>query len=220
MESRLQRFLLSLVLIAAGLPSLVTAQEQVETRDRSILDDVIKPDIERRKIDDDKLDSENIELGFYAGVMSVEDFGSNDLYGARLAFYVTEDIFLEASTGYSKLQETSFETLSGDTQLIPEEDRELTYYNASVGLNLFPGEIYIYKWAVNFNGYIAAGAGNTNLAGSEYFTYQFGCGFRIFATDFLAMHMDFRNHVLSHEIFGAEKTIQNLEAHVGMTLFL
>jgi hypothetical protein len=31
--------------------------------------------------------------------------------------------------------------------------------------------------------------------------------------------MDFRNHVMEHEIFGEEKKIQNLEGHMGLSLF-
>jgi len=219
MESRLQRIVLAIVLM--GSCSVLLAEESVTSDgQRTILDDVISPDLERREIDSDEIDSENIEIGFFAGVLAVEDFGSNDLYGARLAYYVTEDIFIETTVGYSKLQETSFEALSGNTQILPEDERELFYYNLSLGLNLFPGELYVYKWAMNFNGYLVAGAGNTVMASNEYFTYHFGGGFRIFPTDWLAMHMDFRNHILSHELFGAEKKIQNLEAHVGWTLFL
>lgn len=214
MESWLQRLVLA-ILVATSAPTLLAADEE-----RTILDDVISPEIERRKIDDDKLDTESLEIGFYAGVLSVEDFGSNDVYGGRMALYVTEDVFLEGNIGFSNLQETSYETLSGETKLLSEDERQLTYYNLNLGLNLFPGEIYLGRWAFNSNFYIVGGAGNTNFADNEYFTYQFGGGFRLFATDWLSLHVDFRNHVLEHGIFGEEKKIQNLESHVGLSLFL
>lgn len=217
MESWLKRLVLA-CLLASGAPWALAADD--DGHDHSVLDDVISPDIERRKIDDKKIDSENIEIGFFAGVLSVEDFGSNDVFGARGAFHVSEDIFVEANIGLSTLQKTSYEILSGDVILLTDEQRELIYYNVNVGWNLMPGEIYIGKWAFHSNLYVIGGAGNTNFADNEYLTYLFGGGVRLFMTDWLSFHMDFRNHVMEHSIFGDEKKIQNLESHIGFTLFL
>ncbi len=212
MESWFQRFVLTLALVVCSGASF--AQES-----GTVLDDVISPDLERRQIDEDKLDEENLEVGFYAGVLSVEDFGSNDVYGARLGLAITEDFFLEANVATSTLAETSYEALTPNTPLLNEDERELIYYNLALGVNLFPGEIYLWRWAFNSNLYLIGGAGNTEFADSEYFTYHFGGGWRLFFTDWLAMRLDFRNHVMEHEIFGDEKKIQNLEGHVGLTLF-
>lgn len=210
MESRFQRFVLA-VLLAANASSLHAAPER-----NTVLDDVINPDIERRKIDEDKIDSENIEVGFFAGVLSFEDFGSNDVYGARLAFAVTEDFFIESSIGFSTLQESTWERLGRAPSL---DDRELMYYNASIGWNLFPGETYIGSYAFHSNVYLVAGAGNTEFADDEFFTYHFGGGFRFFTTDWMAFHMDVRNHLMTHAKLGYEKDIQNLEATMGLTVF-
>lgn len=211
MESRFQRFVLA-ILLAANATS-IHAQDN-----NSVLDDVISPDIERRRIDEDKIDSENIEVGFFAGVLSFEDFGSNDVYGARLAFAVTEDFFLESSIGFSTLQKSSWENL-GRAPSLNDDERELVYYNASVGWNLFPGETYIGGYAFHSNLYLVAGAGNTEFADDEFFTYHFGGGFRFFATDWMAFHMDVRNHLMTHAKLGYEKDIQNLEATTGLTIF-
>lgn len=211
MDSRFQRFVLALTL-ALSASSLQAAE------DDNVLDAVIRPDIERRTIDEDKIDTENIEVGFFAGVLSFEDFGSNDVYGARLAFVVTEDFFLESNIGFSTLQQTSWETLDRAT-LLTQDERELVYYNASVGWNLFPGETYIGRYAFHSNIYLIAGAGNTEFGSDEFFTYHFGGGFRFFATDWLALRIDMRNHLLTHAKLGYEKDIQNLEATMGLTIF-
>jgi outer membrane beta-barrel protein len=212
MESWIQRAVLILSLALCSATSL--AQQS-----RTVLDDVISPDLERRQIDEDKLDSENIEVGFYAGVISVEDFGSNDLYGARLGLAITEDFFIEANIATATLGTTSFEDLSGGTLLLSDDDREMIYYNLGLGINLFPGEIYLGRWAFNSNLYIIGGAGNTEFADTEYFTYYFGAGWRLFLTDWLALRTDFRNHIMEHELFGEPKKIQNIEGHMGLTLF-
>lgn len=212
MESWIQRAFLILSLALCSTASL--AQQ-----DRTVLDDVISPDLERRQIDEDKLDSENIEVGFYAGVISVEDFGSNDLYGARLGLAITEDFFIEANLATATLGTTSFEDLSGGVRLLNDDEREMIYYNLGLGINLFPGEIYLGRWAFNNNLYVIGGAGNTEFADTEYFTYYFGAGWRLFLTDWLTLRTDFRNHVMEHELFGEPKKIQNIEGHMGLTLF-
>ncbi len=219
MESRFKRQVLKRALPIALSAMFGAPLAFAEPDDQTLLEDIVSPDIERRDIDEAKIDSENIEIGFYAGVKSTEDFGSNDAYGARLAIHITEDLFLEGNIGASTLAQTTYEEYSGAPPLLSEDERELTYYNLSLGYNVFPGEIYIGRWSFNTNFYIVGGAGNTLFADNEYFTYHFGGGFRLFLTDWLAFRSDFRNHVLTHSIFGDDKEIQNLELVLGLTLF-
>lgn len=225
MESRFQRIFLiallaiSTIAITTSLP-VYAQDDDADEEEQTVLDAVINPDIERRVIDEDEIDTENFELGFFAGVMSVEDFGSNSIYGMRLGYHITEDFFLEASYGSTKTSETSFETLSGGSDLLTEDQRQLDYYNISLGITILPGEVFIAKrWAFNTNYYIIGGAGNTLFADNEYFTYNFGGGFRLFASDWLAFRVDVRNHVFTHNILGEDKEIQNLETHLGMSLY-
>lgn len=216
MESWSQRIVLGLLLACFACSAYAAEDEDDSAR---VLKDIISPDIERRRIEEDKIDQEFIEVGFYAGVISVEDFGSNDVLGARLAMHVMEFVFIEANAGASELNETSYETLSGETRLLSDEERKLNYYNLSIGLNVLPGEVYIGPWAFHNHFYLVGGAGNTLFADNEYFTYHFGGGFRLYATDWVALRMDVRNHIMAHDLFGEEKQIQNLETHLGLTLF-
>ncbi|NNF17766.1 MAG: outer membrane beta-barrel domain-containing protein, partial [Gammaproteobacteria bacterium] len=104
---------------------------------------VIDPAVERRDIRVPKIDSENFEVGLYAGMMSIEDFGSDTVVGLRAAFHASEDIFLEATYGKTEAGRTSYEILSGAVDLLTNSEREFTYYNFSVGYNLFPGEVFV-----------------------------------------------------------------------------
>ena len=219
---QMSRLLLSrAVLFGAALVGSLACSSLTWADDtnQQLLDDVIKPDIKRREIREGIIDTENFEFGFYAGVLSVEDFGSNDVYGIRLAFHITEDWFVEANYGISKLQASSFEELSGAAPLLTEEQRELDYYNLNLGYNLLPGEVYIGRWAFNSAFYLMLGAGNTVFADNEYLTYSFGGGLRLFLNDRIAMHWDVKNHVMTHALFGEDKEIQNLENSLGFTLF-
>ncbi len=244
MEGRIQRIFLELALtatLALCLPASLQAQQVGEERppdtqsdgdstarsdtqshneSNSVLDKIITPEMKRRRVREEKIDSEDIEVGIFYGIMSIEDFGSNRVSGLRFAYHVSEDFFFEANYGESTAEESSFEVLSGTAQLLTDEERELSYYNLTIGYNLLPGEVFIgEKWAFNSNFYLIAGAGNTDFAGDEVFTYTLGGGLRLFATDWVALHLDMRDHIFDLDIFGEEKTSNNLEAHIGLTFF-
>jgi outer membrane beta-barrel protein len=181
---------------------------------------VIDPQVERRDIREPKIDTENFEIGAFAGVMSIEDFGSDLVYGARLSYHITEGLFVEGTVGQSEAGLTSFEELSGGAPILSEEDREFTYYNLGLGYNLFPGEVFLGEGrAFNTSLYLVGGLGSTRFAGDDRFTVNVGAGYRFLVTDSIALHLDFRDHMFDTDLLGTEKTVHNVEAHLGMTVF-
>ncbi len=222
MESWLRRIFLIRTLLAltlAGCALTAVAQNSSNPEEKTVLDAVIEPDLDRRKIKESKIDSENFEIGAYAGVMSVEDFGSNNVTGLRAAFHISEDWFIEVVRGDVTTGESSVENFN-DINFIESNLRKLTYENISLGVNLFPGEIFLGRnHAFHSNVFLIIGGGDTEFAGEEYFTYNFGGGFRLFITDWMAYRLDFRNHIFTHSIFGEDKSIQNLETHMGLSIY-
>jgi outer membrane beta-barrel protein len=181
---------------------------------------VIDPEVERREIKEPSIDREDFEVGAYAGIMSIEDFGSNVSYGLRIAYHITEGFFMEASVGQSDGGLTSFEVLSGGARLITDSERTLTYYNLNVGYNILPGEVFFGEGrAYNTNLYLIAGLGSTTFAGDDRFTVNFGAGYRFLLNDSVALHLDFRDHLFDIDLLGEEKTAHNLESHLGVTVF-
>lgn len=225
MEGRFRRlFLISMTCWVTSLAATTSyAQDNDENKidsisSKDVLDEVISPDIKRRTIKEAKIDNENFEISVFGGVMSVEDFASNDVFGGRLAYHLSEDFFLEVSSGKTETSLSSFELLLGSNPRFV--DRELSYYNLSLGINLLPGEVYLGEnFAFNTNYYVVFGAGNTKFAENEYLTYNFGAGLRMFTTDWLAVRVDFRHHLFDHTIFGPSKSVQNLEATMGLSLY-
>lgn len=213
MANRLQRLLLIVGMLAVAGP--VAAQE-----DDDPLGDVVGPDEERRRISERQLDTENVEVGLYYGLMSVEDFGSNAVAGVSFSYHVSEDFFLQANYGVTETRETSYELLSGAVELLTEEQRDYHYYNLNLGYNFLPGQIYLGEdWTFNTSAYLIAGAGNTEFAQQEYFTYNLGAGFKLYATDWLALDLGMRGHVFTHELLGREVEVNNLEARLGLSFF-
>ncbi len=218
MENGIQRLFLAALLLPLSLSANVQAQEGDDINPG--LERVITPDTQRREIRQAQVDTEDFEIGIFYGVMNVEDFGTNGAGGLRLAYHVSEDFFMEANYGVSTTRETSFEKLSGSTQILSDDQRDLSYYNLSVGYNILPGEIFFgEKYAFNSNFYLIGGVGNTNFADEEHFTYNVGIGFRFYATDWIAVHIDVRDHIFEHDLLGEDQVVNNLETHAGITFF-
>ncbi|MDH3305196.1 MAG: outer membrane beta-barrel domain-containing protein [Gammaproteobacteria bacterium] len=181
---------------------------------------VIDPEVERREIKEPAIDREDFEIGGYVGIMSVEDFGTDVVYGVRLAYHITAGFFVEGTVGQTEAGLTSFEELSGGARLITDSQRTFTYYNLNLGYNILPGEVFIGEGrAYNTNLYLIAGLGSTRFAGDDRFTVNVGAGYRFLLTDSIALHLDFRDHLFDIDLLGEEKTAHNLEAHLGFTVF-
>ena len=222
MESRVCIFLLKsaalLVLLGMSCGCSLLRTEEPEVFSES--EPVIKPDIERRTITEADIDSEDFEVGAFAGIMSIEDFGSNVVYGVRAAYHTTEDFFFEAAFGSTEAGKTSYETLNGNAQLLTDSQRKLYYYNISLGYNILPGESFIgSRYAFNSALYLIAGAGNTEFADDSHFTFNVGAGYRFLLNDWVALHVDFKDHIFETDLLGTNKYTHNLEGTLGLSMF-
>jgi len=221
MESRIRIFLLkSAGMLTAFLLLQACSLMRTAEPDFHSSDQAVEPQLERRELTEADIDSENIEAGAFVGVMNVEDFGTNLVYGARAAFHFTEDFFAEGAYGRTDTDQTSFEKLSGGAKLLSDGDRQLEYYNISLGYNILPGEVFIGgDHAFNSALYLIAGVGSTEFAGDSNFTVNVGTGFRLLMNDWIALRLDFRDHIFESDVLGSDKTMHNLEATAGLTFF-
>jgi outer membrane beta-barrel protein len=200
--------------VPAGLLPLalaIAAPAPAET-----LEQAVEPHVERHRVDVADIDARDWEAGVFAGIISVEDFGTNGVYGARLAYHVTEDFFVEASYGVSEIDKTSFEVIN-DRRLLSSDQRDYSYYNLSVGYNLFPGEAFLFDMAFRSAFYLIAGIGSTEFAGDDLHTFNVGMGYRITLWRFVNLHLDFRDHMFDSDVTFQEKTLHNLEFTTAIT---
>jgi outer membrane beta-barrel protein len=214
MEIGIRSFFLTL--IAALLSTSLVAQESPE---QTQAQSVIEPNVQRRDINEANIDNENIEFGLLVGVISIEDFSSSMILGARAAYHINEDFFVEASYGQAEAGETSFEVLSGGAPFLTEEQRDYRYYNVSFGYNLNGETFMTDRWVFNSATYFTLGAGSTKFGGNETFTVTIGAGYRLLLTDYFALHLDVRDHLFNSQLIGEEKTTHNIEYGLGATFF-
>ena len=224
MAGRIRLFLLKSLVpctIAYFLVQAPAVSAEENTAPLSIQSEqLIQPEVERRVVELPHIDSDDFEITGFGGILSIEDFGVNPVYGGRLAYHVNEDLFVEGTIAFSKAGETSYERLSGTPLPVVAGNRDITYYEISLGYDLLPGESFLTR-TKSFNSalYVIAGVGNTQFAGSDRLTINLGGGFRFLATDWMAVHIDVRDHIFNIDILAEDKTANNLEVTLGLSVF-
>jgi outer membrane beta-barrel protein len=221
MDRGLHLLLLTAVVSVGALPGAAWSQSASEPSALPTQQpQVVEPAVQRRDVEPAAIDTENFEAGAFVGTISIEDFGSSLLYGARIAYHFSEDIFAEATVGSSKAGKTSYEDLSGSADLLTDSERQFTYYDLALGWNVLPGEVFFGgKRAMPSAVYVTLGAGSTNFAGDDHFTVALGAGLRVLANDWVAVHLDVRDHMFDSDLLGKSKLTQNLQVSLGVTAF-
>jgi outer membrane beta-barrel protein len=216
MDRRLHAFLLSVAAALASVPARAADPVGVAAENPQ----VVEPQVKRRKVEPARIDTENFEAGVFVGTVSIEDFGSSVLYGGRIAYHFTEDIFAEATIGSSTAGRTSYEDLSGSAQLLTSSERQYSYYDLAIGWNALPGEVFLGGTrAMPSAVYVSLGAGSTRFGGDDHFTVALGTGLRLLVTDWLAAHLDARDQMFESDLLGKNKLTQNLQFNLGLTAF-
>lgn len=224
MDGRLRILLLrtlgaAALMAAAGCSMLRPGQAEPPATDAGPSAPVIQPEVARRAVQQPKIDGEDFEVGAFVGSMSVEDFGTSFLYGARATYHISEGLFVQGTYGETgDVDETSFETLTNVDLL--GGDRKYKYWDVAFGYNLLPGEVFFGRnHAYNSALYLVAGAGNTSFGGEDRFTVTFGAGFQVLITDSIAIHLDARDHMFDSDVTGDDKTTNNVELSLGGTWY-
>ena len=181
---------------------------------------ILDPQIERREAKSPARDSENFEVGAFVGMLSIQDFNSDILYGVRAAWHITEDFFFEGNYGSSQADLTSYEKLSGGAPLFDDNERDYSYYNLNLGWNALPGEVFVFDvYALKSDLYFVGGAGSTDFLGDNFFTVTLGAGVRMLVNDSLSWRLDVRDHIFDRDAFGDYETTNNIELSTGVTYF-
>lgn len=199
----------------------LAAEENSESEDETSIKNlkIFEPQVERREVDRDAIDTEDWELGIHYGIISIEDFGVSEMVSYSVAYHVTEDFFLALNYGETTAGKTSYETLTDNAEIIPDP-RTYTHYSLALGFNILPGEGFMGKnLAFTSAFYILAGLGNTDFAGNSYSTVMLGAGYQVLFNDWLALHVAVKDNFYDTDLLGIAKTVNDLEISTGFTVF-
>jgi len=213
----LRRGYLAAAALALAGGCAVTAPVMAETP--APTEQVIQPQLERREIKVPHIRSQDIEIGAYSGVLSVEDFGSHTVQGGRLAYHVTEDLFLEGTVGRSTVSDEQFRAIL-PAGIFPQQEQRLDYYNVSIGYHFLPGEVFVgARHAMGSGVYVLGGLGHVKFADIDTSAFDFGLGVRLLPWDWVSLRVEMRDHVFDTDIFGKNKTTHNFEWTFGLSAY-
>lgn len=202
------------VLLALAAPALAFAQATAPANEQ-----VVDPKVDRRDVRVPKFPSKDFSIGLFAGVYGTESFGSSAVVGLKAGYHITEDIFVEAAFGSTKVSDETFRQILPGGVFVNETEK-LSYYNLSAGYNILPGEIFIGRNIAKASQfYVIAGVGSTKFIDQKRQTVNVGFGMRVYFNDKMAAQIDMRDHVYSLDLLGKRKSTQNLELSAGFTYF-
>ena len=217
MENWFRNLFLSFVVLLCSFSSTLVFSADETADENNVL---IQPEVERQVFNEAQIDGNDFEVLFFAGFLSIEDFGVNPLLAFKLNYHVNEMIFVQLTLAQSEGSETSYEIITQGAPLLTDDERELQSYSISIGYNLLPGEAFLSEQTTfNTAFYLIAGIGNTEFAGSDRFTVNYGGGYRFLLNDEISITTEFRNNVFDMDVFGVVKKTNNLEFTVGAGWF-
>ena len=216
MESGIRSIFLVLARLACSM--LIIVSGTVMAQEAEEPPQVIEPQVERRDLNVGAIDTEDFEVTGFIGLMSVEDFESAAVYGARLAYHISPAFFTEASYGSTDVGTSTHERLNPGQSLL--NDRTLTYYDLSLGWNVLQGESFWgSKRAWNSAFYVIAGMGSTDFANDDQFTANFGFGFKFLPNDSFSVRFDVRDYMFDIDVSGTDKTTHNMQMSLNLGWF-
>lgn len=178
----------------------------------------IDPEVERRALGLPSLKSLDLEIGFYSGVMSVEDFGANYSYGADLVFHLTEDFFFQGAMSYSKITDEAFYRLNlplfGTSRW-----RDVRTTEMAVGWNFLQGEMFwLDSLVLTSSAYVLLGGGTINFDNDNYFQIMTGMGIKFVPKDWLSLKAEAKFKEYESNLLGYKKYSHNFEYVFGLEL--
>lgn len=179
----------------------------------------MSPELDRRDVDIPNIDALDVEVGLYGGMLNVEDFGANYIYGISGFFHITEDFFINANYGRSQIKDDTFRKLN--LPLFGESGkRSITDFNVLLGWNFLSGEMFWSKQtAFTSDLYFLAGAGSVTFDDDSYFSVMGGVGTKILFTDWLALRFEVKVSQYESSFLGYEKSSHNVDAITGISVF-
>lgn len=212
LQIHLARALIAL-LLCLSLPAL--AQPPAPRGER---EQPLEPRVARQDISIPRIQARDLEIGAYAGVLHLQNFGSNPVAGLRLGYHLSEDFFVEGSLGFSEASDRSYRRFG--LGVFPDKSESLEYLHVSLGFNILPGEAFVgSRRAYTSALFITAGIGDIRFAGDDYFTFNLGVGFRLLPTDWLAIRVDAREYIFETDILGKSELTYNMELSAGLAVY-
>lgn len=159
--------------------------------------------------------SGRVEVGFYTGSLSVEDFGSNLVTGLELTYFLTPKWLIQANYGISEVDRAAFET--SDRPFLARDDRDFEYFSITGAYRIVEGRSFFGERSKFDSAIFAiAGPNRVGFAANKDWGLTFGLSYRMAFNDWLSANLDFREHMFERDFIGDKKRTLNSEMRIGL----
>ena len=171
---------------------------------------------DQREVNASDLNTEYFDVGLVAGIVNLQDFPSEVVYGLSATFRSSEDFFLQFNYAQANVSLSSYEKNQG--RLFSGDDRIYQHYDFLVGYNIFQGEFFTSGTNANLSAlYAVAGIGDTDFGGEASFTYTLGVGYQVAFKRLVIFRLDYRNFFYSSNLLLESETTQNSQLTLGVS---
>lgn len=161
------------------------------------------------------IDSEFFDVGFTAGVVNIEDFGSEFIAGINATFNASEKYFLQFNWMQADVSDSAYEESQGS--FYSGDDRTFTHYDVLLGYNVLQGEIFTSEAHANLSSvYLVGGVGETEFGGENRFTYVFGVGYQMALARRFIMRFDNRYYIYDSVTIEEDEKVYNNQLSAGI----
>ncbi|PCJ22217.1 MAG: hypothetical protein COB04_00210 [Gammaproteobacteria bacterium] len=213
------RFSIPLLLTSGTAYAQGKALDEHQTTNQS---SIIKPEIERNKINATSLNNTLIDSTAYVGLFKPQGFETQALTGIQIAIHPLDWIFVEANYGVSQINDDA--RVSAGFQTIIDDD-QLEVLSAHIGIQVANSQLILNRptpIALNASGFLSVGAGNIKISTSpqrsteKLNTIVLGMGFKILLNQWLIIDSTVRDHISDSALLDKDSKGHNLEFRVGL----
>ncbi|VUD68842.1 hypothetical protein TDB9533_04201 [Thalassocella blandensis] len=176
---------------------------------------IIEPQAPTEAAKSAAIDTEHFEIGINLGLLTVEDFNTNPMYGVWGNYYINEKFFAYVGYGTSDTEKSNAE---GVFDFNP--DKTFDFASVGVGYRVLNGRSFWGKNRKYNTGLFAvAGVEQVDFAEDSGTGFMIGLSHKTVLTDYLALNIDLKDHIVSRTFVGEDKMTQNIEFTVGLSTF-
>ena len=162
------------------------------------------------------------EISAIGGAYAADLMSSSWLAGGAYTFHFSEDLGLEASFGYTRAKAEVVNLIEERlaTDLV-RDDVPVFIYEGHLVWSLAYGKLRWFGSHISrFDFNLALGGGVTDNRSARGLTFSGGFGLKFFPNSWLGVRLDVRDQVLTQELLGESRIVNNLIATLGLSVFL
>jgi outer membrane beta-barrel protein len=157
-----------------------------------------------------------IQGGYYVSDL----FDGTYVFGAAYAYHMTEDLAVEASGSYTRINSSAGAELERIFSVLGNSSRRQLMFNADLLWVPAHGKMRIGGSIDHFDLYVAAGAGVVDSALSSDIAGNGGFGLKFFLGRAVAVRIDVRDYVYRQQLLSEKVFVNDLTTMLGVSLYL